>query len=59
MSRIADLGEACDKGIETLKDIMDGNSLDPKLGELRLAAARESIHSYFDYSYALKPDTNK
>ena len=50
MSRISDLGEACDEGIKALKEIIAGKSKDRNAGELRLAASTEAIHAYFDYS---------
>ena len=57
MSRIADLGEACDAGIKTLKKLMEGSpdaegALKDNAGlqSVQLSAASEAIHAYFDYS---------
>ena len=51
MTRIADLGKACDKAIKTLSKLMDGglNQDQVEEGHLQLKAATEAIHTYFDY----------
>ena len=50
MSRISDLGEACDKGTETLKNLMETTKADARANEVRLGAATAAIHAYFKYS---------
>ena len=53
MSRISDLGEACDQGIKTLKTLMEGDdAMDSTTDRLRLDAAQVAIHAYFGYSGA-------
>ena len=50
MSRISDLGEACDEGIKTLKKLMETIKADARANEVRLGAATAAIHAYFKYS---------
>ena len=53
MSRIADLGEACDEGIKTLKDLMKADQVaDFEVQSIRMKAAAEAVHAYFKYATA-------
>ena len=56
MTRIADLGEACDKGIKTLSKIMDGDVINSVDAQVQLNAAKEAIHAYFQYQSEGKSD---
>lgn len=58
MSRIADLGEACDEGIKALKKLIAGtDSNDAGLEQVRLNAAQAAIDAYFNWSTA--PDKSQ
>ena len=56
MTRIADLGEACDKAIKTLSKLMDGEMVDGGVGQVQMNAAKEAIHAYFQYQSEGKRD---
>ena len=49
MTRIADLGEACDKAIKTLSKLIEGEMVDEHVGQVQLNASTIAIHAYFDY----------
>lgn len=52
MTRIQDLGEACDDAIRRMREIMKGKNVpdDSRNTEVQMKAAGEVIHAYFDYS---------
>ncbi len=51
MSRIQDLGEACDDAIKTLRALMEENgTVDTEMAALREKTAIDTVNAYFSYS---------
>lgn len=52
MTRIEDLGEACDDAVKRMREIVKGENVreDPRNTEQERRASIELIHAYFDYS---------
>lgn len=58
MTRIKDLGEACDQAIETLSELMKGEVVGSHQElHVRRQAAIDTLHAYFMYSNQPAPDT--